>query len=219
MCRKCNSFIAVGVSIFVSILFIYIILLLKIKTTSSDNQHLRSEQSVLYDSITIQNKKIISLQDSIKILNNLVHNKKSESEFYNKLGFLESTNNYRAKNRFGFIGKYQFSQGTLRYIGIDVTEDEYLSNPDLQEYSVRVYISHHKKILSSLIKKHNNTFVMFNCDIYNEKILITESGILAAAHLAGAGNVRKFFEKNIIFKDGNGVPITKYLKEFSKYHI
>ena len=33
-------------------------------------------------------------------------------------------------------------------------------------------------------------------------VYITESGILAAAHLAGAGNVRKFFRKGYEFKDG-----------------
>ena len=50
-------------------------------------------------------------------------------------------------------------------------------------------------------------------------ILITESGILAAAHLAGPGRVRKFFRRGSEFKDGFGTSMTSYLKEFSGYDL
>ena len=49
--------------------------------------------------------------------------------------------------------------------------------------------------------------------------LSTESGILAAAHLAGAGNVRKFFKKGYEFKDGNGTKMTSYMVQFSGYKL
>jgi hypothetical protein len=50
-------------------------------------------------------------------------------------------------------------------------------------------------------------------------IYITESGILAAAHLGGAGNVKKFFRKGYEFKDGNGTKMTSYMKRFANYEL
>ena len=50
-------------------------------------------------------------------------------------------------------------------------------------------------------------------------IYITESGILAAAHLGGAGNVRKFFRKGYEFEDGNGTKMTSYMVRFADYNL
>jgi hypothetical protein len=50
-------------------------------------------------------------------------------------------------------------------------------------------------------------------------IKITESGILAAAHLAGPGNVKKFLRSNGTrsFNDGFGTSIKHYFKKFAGY--
>ena len=50
-------------------------------------------------------------------------------------------------------------------------------------------------------------------------ITITESGILAAAHLAGAGSVKKFLRSNgaFYFEDGYGTTIEEYLYKFRGY--
>lgn len=52
-------------------------------------------------------------------------------------------------------------------------------------------------------------------------IHITESGIIAAAHLSGAGNVKKFLRTNgaIQFKDAYGTSIKQYLIKFAGYNI
>jgi hypothetical protein len=50
-------------------------------------------------------------------------------------------------------------------------------------------------------------------------ILITESGLLAAAHLGGAGSVKKWFRTGKIKQDGNGVKITQYMEQFSGYSL
>ena len=51
-------------------------------------------------------------------------------------------------------------------------------------------------------------------------VKITKSGLLAAAHLSGAGNVKSFLNGGIDdFKDGNGTKLTTYLKEFSNYNF
>ena len=58
---------------------------------------------------------------------------------------------------------------------------------------------------------------------YDGKILhgvvVTKSGVLAAAHLGGAGNVRNWFRKGENFADANGTQITKYMKIFSNYQL
>ena len=50
-------------------------------------------------------------------------------------------------------------------------------------------------------------------------VRITESGILAAAHLGGAGSVRKFLESNgrKKCKDNYGTSVKSYMKEFGGY--
>ncbi len=52
-------------------------------------------------------------------------------------------------------------------------------------------------------------------------IKITESGILAAAHLGGAGNVKKFLRSNgsQCFSDAYGTSLSSYLKKFSNYNV
>ena len=52
-------------------------------------------------------------------------------------------------------------------------------------------------------------------------IRITESGILAAAHLAGAGNVKKFLRSNGDFKfsDAFGTSIEEYMSKFAGYDM
>ena len=49
--------------------------------------------------------------------------------------------------------------------------------------------------------------------------LVTESGLLAAAHLGGAGSVKKWFRTGKVRKDGNGVKITTYMTKFSGYKL
>ena len=52
-------------------------------------------------------------------------------------------------------------------------------------------------------------------------IVITESGILAAAHLAGAGNVKKYLRSwgDLNFSDAYGTDIEDYLTKFSGFDL
>jgi hypothetical protein len=52
-------------------------------------------------------------------------------------------------------------------------------------------------------------------------ILITPSGLLAGAHLKGAGSVIKYLKSNgqIIEKDGFNTSIEDYLREFLNYDV
>ena len=127
------------------------------------------------------------------------------------LGFQESGNRYDVVNRFGYMGKYQFGKSTLKTLKIKVTKEAFLNSPDLQEYAMQQLLCYNKQKLQKYIDKFDGQIV--------HGILVTESGLLAAAHLGGAGSVKKWFRTGKIKEDGNGVKITSYMKRFSGYEL
>ena len=137
---------------------------------------------------------------------------KNHDKFLEDLGFRESSGNYKAVNKFGYLGKYQFGRKTLDALGYkNISNRTFLSDPALQEQVMEDLLVHNKKILRRYIKKYEGKVV--------HGVYITESGVLAAAHLAGAGNVRKFFRKGYEFRDGNGTKMTSYMRKFSNYEL
>ena len=133
----------------------------------------------------------------------------SHQQFLEAIGHRESSNNYLVVNEFGYMGRYQFGRATLKGLGINVTKEEFINNPKLQEKAMHMLLSHNKKKLKRYIKKYEGQVI--------HGVLITESGVLAAAHLAGQGNVRKFLKNGFVFKDGNGTKMTSYMKQFGGY--
>ena len=137
---------------------------------------------------------------------------KDHNKFLEDIGFRESSGNYHAVNQFGYLGKYQFGRKTLNALGYDeVTNREFLENHSLQEEAMYALLIHNKKILRRQIEKYHGETL--------HGIEITESGLLAAAHLAGPGNVKKFLRKGYEFKDGNGTKMTEYMVKFSGYKL
>lgn len=130
--------------------------------------------------------------------------------FKEALGFKESRGDYQVVNQYGYLGKYQFAKTTLHMIGV-YNSDNYLQDAHLQEKAFRAYTSRNKWILRRDIKRFNGRYI--------SGVKVTESGILAAAHLAGAGNVKKFLRSYGVegFEDANGTSIRYYLKKFSGY--
>ena len=137
---------------------------------------------------------------------------KNHSRFLEDLGMRESSGNYKAVNQFGYLGKYQFGRKTLNAIGYeDVSNREFLANGSIQEEAMYALLTHNRKVLRRQLSKYVGTTVA--------GVYITESGLLAAAHLAGPGNVRKFLRKGYEFKDGNGTKMTSYMVKFSNYKL
>ena len=131
--------------------------------------------------------------------------------FLNAIGMRESSNRYDVVNGWGYMGKYQFGKRTLKNLGYDISKKEFLNSPHIQEMAMLDLLSHNKKILQSYINQYSGVIV--------DGTKITESGILAAAHLAGPGNVKRYFKKGKQFKDGNGTKLTSYLINFSGYKL
>ncbi|MGG5487399.1 peptidoglycan-binding protein LysM [Gaetbulibacter sp. PBL-D1] len=135
---------------------------------------------------------------------------KSYVGFKEALGFKESGSNYFRVNTLGYLGKYQFGAETLKLIGI-YNPNQFLYNPELQEKAFLANAERNKWIL----RKDINRFVGKTIGGVN----VTESGILAAAHLAGPGSVKKYLRSygSNNFKDAYGTSIRHYLKKFSGY--
>lgn len=132
--------------------------------------------------------------------------------FKQALAFKESQGKYTVVNTLGYLGKYQFGKSTLERFEIYNTK-EFLQNPELQEKAFTALCKVNKWILRKDIK--NSVGKTIN------GIEITESGILAAAHLGGAGNVKKYLRSNGVkcFSDAYGSSIQIYLKKFGGYDV
>jgi len=123
----------------------------------------------------------------------------------------ESSNRYDVVNQYGYMGAYQFGSQTLKDLGYKVTRKEFLSNPILQEEAMLKLLKANKHTLRRQIKKHDGKVV--------NGVLVSESGLLAAAHLVGAGTVRKWLRNGKKYTDGNGVDLTSYIVKFNGYYL
>ena len=152
-----------------------------------------------------------TVEEEIIVVKEEVEEIKGMNEFLYAIGHQESGNRYFVVNRFGYMGKYQFGKSTLRTLKIKVTKEAFLNSPDLQEYAMQQNLLYNKKKLQKYIDRFDGCLI--------DGILVTESGILAAAHLGGPGSVKKYFRSGKIAKDGNGVKITNYMQRFSGYEL
>ena len=138
--------------------------------------------------------------------------KNNFTAFKEALAFKESQGKYTAINTLGYLGKYQFGITTLDRFSIKNT-DAFLKNPELQEKAFAALCSVNKWILRKDIRRKVGSTI--------NGITITESGILAAAHLSGAGNVKKYLRSNgnHNLSDAYGSTIQHYMQKFAGYDL
>ena len=138
--------------------------------------------------------------------------KKDFIGFKEILGYKESTSDYKKVNKFGFMGKYQFNLNTLKMYKIKNSK-KFINNAELKERVFLINVQRNKWILRKDIK----WFVGSNIN----NTIITESGIIAAAHLAGPGNVKKYLRSGGKYntKDAFGTSISKYMEYFKGYDL
>ncbi len=122
------------------------------------------------------------------------------------IAFKESQGKYKKINSLGYLGKYQFGKETLKTVGIH-DSSRFLNSPRMQEKAFVALLAKNKSELKDIIDKYQGQVVA--------GILITESGILAAAHLGGVGLVKKFFRHKgtRYFKDAYGTSIRSYIRD------
>lgn len=157
--------------------------------------------------------------------------RRTYSAFLNALGERESGGNYNAENAYGYLGKYQFGELALRDIGyytydgtsandwkpgfwtgkngVD-SKAEFLANHSAQESAIRAYMSLQWQYMKDAWAYGGQVL---------DGVKITESGMLAGAHLVGAGNLNIFLLSGgvTIAVDGNNVSVKTYVKQFAGY--
>ncbi|MCF8715771.1 peptidoglycan-binding protein LysM [Joostella atrarenae] len=137
---------------------------------------------------------------------------KSFNGFKEALAFKESRGDYFTVNPLGYMGKYQFGNSTLKTIGIHSSAD-FLNDPELQERAFIANLERNKWVLRRDLEWYVGR--VFN------GVKVTESGVLAAAHLAGPGNVKRYLRTHGAsgFADANGASIRYYMRKFSGYDV
>lgn len=137
---------------------------------------------------------------------------RSFNGFREALAFKESRGDYFSINKFGYMGKYQFGASTLKMVGVYNTK-EFLNDPELQEEVFVANLRRNKWILRRDIKRFVGKKI--------RGVKVTESGILAAAHLGGAGNVKKYLRSYgaYSFEDAYGTSLRYYMKRFGDYDV
>lgn len=160
---------------------------------------------------------------------------KDLQQFLNDLGARESGGNYKAFNKFGYAGKYQMGEAALvdagyyyktsgRYNndwkgsfrgkdGVYSIQD-FLNNPKAQENAQIIFKKRQWGYLKA-VGAHNYVGKVIN------GYTITPSGLLAGAHLKGAGSVIKYLKSNgqNVEKDGFGTSVESYMKKFAGYDV
>jgi hypothetical protein len=159
-------------------------------------------------------------------------------QFLNQLGQRESSNNYQAKNGYGFIGRWQMHPnssladigwvkngvwtGNATNFGVK-SEQDFLNNSAAQDQAMKEWMD--------LLAKRGRSFGV--TDYLGKTIKgckITWSGLIAGRHLCGYGSrtanngrcaggtsLLRFLNSNgtIDGKDGNGTPVSEYVCKFS----
>lgn len=147
-----------------------------------------------------------------KVILTVFEPKKDFVSFREAIGFNESSNRYHIKNRFGYIGKYQFGRLALIDAGIK-NKSHFLSNPNVQDNAFKNLC----RINKFRLRKHIKEFAGRTIN----GIKISESGLIASSHLVGAEAVKRYLRSNgrLVVKDGNNVSIENYLKKFKDYNL
>lgn len=147
--------------------------------------------------------------------------------FLEKLGYYESRNTYNITNEYGYLGRWQLGHLALQDVGFmsdsktysDLaasygvkSDEDFLNSPAAQDYCVQAL---HKKIWGYIRYYGDEQYL--GQTMWNIKITI--SGMVAAAHLVGAGALHEMLKSGVVATDANGSTATFYLKELGGYNI
>lgn len=179
--------------------------------------------SFFYRDTTPEEVNTITVLDSVIVTRSL----EDRGDLYVFMGVMaerESNNTPTIVNRYGYLGKYQFSPKTLWALGrrFKVTREEFLGTEALQDSAMVVYLQDNRLTIQDLI-------VRFDGKWY-QGIYITESGLLAGAHLVGPSGLRAWLDPTFTITrrgrqirprthDGNGTRVQEYIAMFSGYDL
>lgn len=188
-------------------LFFAFIGLSSFKTDKIEGFHLAENEVIKYHVSPVGDDK-----NGIIVKSKVPYVGKTFIGFKQLMAYKESRGISTLVNPYGYMGKYQFGKSTLRTVGI-YDFQEFLNNVSLQDKAFKALLARNKWELKDEIEKFEGKII--------NGIEITESGLLAAAHLGGAGSVKKYLKSNGKrgFKDGFGTSLKSYIKRFGFYDV
>ena len=160
---------------------------------------------------------------------------KTLDEFYTDLGIRESSGNYKAKNRYGYLGKYQMGESAMidagyykktshnynndwsgQFTGKDgvYSVQDFLNNRQAQENAQKAFKQAQWRYLQ------NSGATKYLGQTING-IKITPAALLGGAHIGGHVKVGDYVRSagKIDGKDANGVPVSEYMRKFQDYDV
>ena len=160
---------------------------------------------------------------------------KTLNDFYNDLGARESGGNYSSVNKYGYVGKYQMGEAAMIDAGYYKKPSHNYNNDWSGQFTGKDGVYSVQDFLKNKQAQENaqkafkqaqwNQLKAIGADKYIGKeingVKITQSGLLAAAHLKGPGAVKEYLQsdgKNIP-KDAFGTSVESYMKKFEGYDI
>ena len=158
----------------------------------------------------------------------------SSMDYFEALGQRESSGRYNVVNPYGYLGKYQMGEGALadagyykkashnynndwsgQFTGKDgvYSKQDFLNNKIAQENAVRIYSNKVWDYIKDVATEYDGKTI--------NGIPITQSGMLAGAHLVGQRDLKKYLLTNgqNIKSDRNQVSVEEYLKRFANYPV
>lgn len=132
-------------------------------------------------------------------------------KFLSVISIKESNGRRNIVSKNGYLGLYQFHPKTLKEIGMSVSNKRFLKSKKLQDSAMITYLSINRHLLRREILKYTGKKIKGKA--------ITESGILAGAHLAGPDRVKYFLRHGRDKSDSNGTRISYYIRKFSGYNL
>ncbi|BDD08998.1 hypothetical protein FUAX_14300 [Fulvitalea axinellae] len=137
-------------------------------------------------------------------------------KFSEAIRFRESSDRYGITNSHGYLGAYQFGRTALKDLGLQkyqTNKKAFLTDPSTQDEAFLRYCMINKFRLRNYIRVFSGRKIA--------GVHITESGILAAAHLVGSQSVKDWFNSRgkIEPKDAYGTSLKEYLVKFSGFNL
>jgi len=137
--------------------------------------------------------------------------------FIEALATSESGGDWYVINSIGAIGRYQFTEHTLQNLGYSVTSaafkcDSSIFTASMQHEALKALFRYNETILSDFINHYDGMIV--------DGVFVTKGGILAAAHLSGAGGVKAWLcSAGTVNRSDGHTSVKDYLIKFSAYRL
>ncbi len=135
-------------------------------------------------------------------------------QFMDKIAEIETPGGgYQTVNKYGMMGRYQFSPSTVKVLGYNISKTQFLKNPEIQDSVMVMYMRENEKLLQKLIHRYDGRTI--------KGVRITRASILAGAHFAGPNGVKSFLvnDSHTGIVDANGTSLKKYMSRFSNFHL